>query len=38
MITLLIVAMVRDLRRLNKQLKTNEDELKKMSQLIHGRG
>lgn len=37
MITLLIIAMVLDLRSLDKQIKTNDAEIKIMGELIHGR-
>jgi len=37
MLTLIIIAMVIDLRNLNKQIKANEAEIKAMNKLIHGR-
>lgn len=37
MLTLIIVAMIIDLRSLDKQIKANEDEIKAMGELIHGR-
>lgn len=37
MITLFIIAMVLDLRSLDKQIKANEVEIKGMNELIHGR-
>ena len=37
MLTLFIIAMVLDLRSLDKQFKANEAEIKSMNELIHGR-
>lgn len=37
MVTLFIIAMILDLRSLDKQIKTNEAEIKGMNELIHGR-
>ena len=37
MITLFIIAMVLDLRSLDKQIKANEAEIRSMNELIHGR-
>ena len=37
MITLFIIAMVLDLRDLDKQIKANKVEIKGMNELIHGR-
>lgn len=37
MVTLFIIAMVLDLRSLDKQFKANEAEIKGMNELIHGR-
>lgn len=37
MITLFIIAMILDLRSLDKQFKVNEVEIKSMNELIHGR-
>lgn len=37
MITLFIIAMIIDLRSLDKQIKANEVEIKGMNELIHGR-
>ena len=36
MITLFIIAMVLDLRSLDKQIKANEAKIKDMNELIHG--
>jgi len=37
MLTMFIVAMILDLRSLDKQIKANEAEIKAMSEEIHGR-
>lgn len=37
MVTLFIIAMILDLRSLDKQFKANEVEIKGMNELIHGR-
>ena len=37
MLTLFIIAMVLDLRSLDKQFKANKAEIKSMNELIHGR-
>jgi hypothetical protein len=37
MLTLFIIAMILDLRSLDKQIKVNEAEIKSMNELIHGR-
>ena len=37
MVTLFIIAMILDLRSLDKQIKANEAEVKDMNELIHGR-
>ena len=37
MLTLIIIAMILDLRSLDKQFKANEDEIKAMKKEIHGR-
>lgn len=36
MVTLFIIAMILDLRSLDKQIKANEVEIKGMNELIHG--
>lgn len=37
MVTLFIIAMIIDLRNLDKQIKANEVEIKGMNELINGR-
>lgn len=37
MLTLFIVAMILDLKSLDKQIKANETEISDMNKLIHGR-
>lgn len=37
MITLFLIAMILDLKDLDRQIKANEAEIKSMNELIHGR-